>query len=257
MPRKKTCPRILVCALALVFSACGAAAEESPLAAVLPDQASQIQASYFDGGGITTWELTQEEFESPKAWALDLPLEVQTFAQGESPGDRDGGSGYTFQWGEHSFSYILSGDADYVLLGDTWYLVASPSRPPVAVPGHLPLRAEDVETAEAYHYIVPADAEKKVLTDAAAIQEVLDLLDRAEASNRLPESITGGAVVSFRLYLSGGEVREWVCEESADSFWTVYGPGGTALTTVDCAQVWASLPGEAVAAGEEELPSPA
>ncbi len=254
MRHKRVRALVLGCAVSFLLSACGAAVEDSPLAAVFPDQVSRMEASYFECGGMTTWELTQEEFEDLKSWALGLSLEEQTFDEGASPGDRDGGSGYTFQWGEHSFSYILSGDADYILLGDAWYLVEDPSVPPVSIPGSFSLTADDVEQVEAYHYIVPADSEKKVVTDGAAIQEVLDLLDRASETNALPEPVTGGATVSFRLYLSSGEVEEWICEERTDSVWALYVHGSTYETAADCAALWDSLPGESAAAEEDALP---
>ena len=162
MRHKRVRALVLGCAISFLLSACGAAVEDSPLAAVFPDQTSQMEASYFECGGITTWELTQEEFEDLQSWALGLSLEEQAFDEGASPGDRDGGSGYTFQWGEHGFSYILSGDADYVLLEGTWYQVKNPSCPPLEIPGESAVTAEDVETLEAYHYIVPAAAERKM-----------------------------------------------------------------------------------------------
>ena len=124
----------------------------------------------------------------------------------------------------------------------------------MTAPGASALAAEDVETLEAYYYIVPADAEKKTVTDGDAIQKVLDLLDQAEETAELPESITGGDVVSFRLYLGSGEVQEWVCEASASPFWTIYGRGCTTVTAVDCTQIWKDLPGKAAAAQESELP---
>ena len=148
MRHKRIRALVLGCAISFLLSACGAAVEDSPLAAVFPDQASRMEASYFECGGMTTWELTQEEFEDLKSWALGLSLEEQTFDEGASPGDRDGGSGYTFQWGEHGFSYILSGDANYVLLEGTWYQVKNPSCPPLEIPGDSAVTAEDVETLD-------------------------------------------------------------------------------------------------------------
>ena len=255
MRHKRVRALVLGCAVSFLLSACGAAVEDSPLAAVFPDQVSRMEASYFECGGMTTWELTQEEFEDLKSWALGLSLEEQTFDEGASPGDRDGGSGYTFQWGEHGFSYILSGDADYVLLEGTWYQVKNPSCPPLEIPGDSAVTAEDVETLEAYHYIVPAAAERKIVTDEATIQEVLDLLDSTVETNALPEPVTGGTTVSFRLYLASGEVEEWICEERADSVWALYGHGSTYETAADCAALWDSLPGESASAEEDMLPA--
>ena len=241
--------------LALLLCACaGGVPEESPLAAVFPDQTSQMEASYFSCGVATDWELTAAELEELETWALGLDLTEQSFPEGETPGDRDGGSGYTFQLGGHSFSYILTGADNYVLLGDTWYRVENPSDPPLSVPGAPELTAEDIELVEAYCYIVPADAEKKAVADSAAIQEVLDLLHGAVSTDTPPEALAGGAVVSFRLTLTTGEVREWICAEAADTLWAVAGPEGNCETMMDCAALWEGLPGEAEAAPEAQLP---
>ena len=253
---KRTLCFSLLTSLALLLCACasGGAADLSPLAGVFPDQTSAAHASYFSGGISTDWELTAEELADLETWALGLDLAEQSFPEGEAPGDRDGGSGYTFQLGDKSFSYILAGEADYILLEDTWYLAETPSDPPLSVPGAPELTAEDIELVEAYCYIVPADAEKKAVTDSAAIQEVLDLLHGAVSTDTPPEALAGGAVVSFRLTLATGEVREWICTQAVDALWAVTGPEGRYETMIDCAGVWDSLPGEAAAAAEDELP---
>ena len=245
----------ILMSLALLLSACaGGRRAESPLAGVFPDQISAAEASYFSGGTATDWELTAEELAGLEDWVLSLDLAAQSFPEGEAPGDRDGGSGYTFQLGDKSFSYILAGEADYILLEDAWYLAENPSDPPLSVPGAPELTAEDVEQVEAYHYIVPADAEKKDVTDSAAIQEVLDLLRGAAATDAPPEALTGGDVVSFRLTLAAGEIREWICAQAADSLWAVTGPEGVYETMIDCAALWERLPGDAEAVQESELP---
>ena len=149
---------------------------------------------------------------------------------------------------------IFCGQAPFVWKEAPWYLVDTPSDPPLSVPGAPELTAEDIELVEAYRYIVPADAEKKAVTDSAAIQEVLDLLHGAAATDTPPEALAGGAVVSFRLTLTTGEVREWICAEAADTLWAVAGPEGNCETMMDCAALWEGLPGEAEAAPEAQLP---
>ena len=245
----------LFLSLALLLSACAGGSEgNSPLSAVFPDQTGAAEASYFSCGVTTDWAMTAEELGDLETWALDLDLTEQSFPAGETPGDRDGGSGYTFRLGGNSFSYILTGEESYILLGDAWHHVKNPSDPPVSIPGAPSLKAEDMEQLEAYHFIVPADAEKKTVTDTAPIQEVLDLLERASAADTPPEALAGGAVVSFRLTLASGEIREWICTEAADGLWAVTGAEGSYETMIDCAALWDSLPGEAAAADEGELP---
>ena len=80
-------------------------------------------------------------------------------------------------------------------------------------------------------------------------------MDSTVETNALPEPVTGGTTVSFRLYLASGEVEEWICEERADSVWALYGHGSTYETAADCAALWDSLPGESASAEEDMLPA--
>ena len=62
----------------------------------------------------------------------------------------------------------------------------------------LPFAASDVENVEMYHYVVPASAEKKIITQADAISELYAVFSELPVSDRKTEPVAGGAVTSFR-----------------------------------------------------------
>lgn len=66
----------------------------------------------------------------------------------------------------------------------------------------LPFAASDVENVEMYHYVVPASAEKKIITQADAISELYAVFSELPVSDRKTEPVVGGAVTSFRFNLS-------------------------------------------------------
>ena len=48
----------------------------------------------------------------------------------------------------------------------------------------LPFAASDVENVEMYHYVVPASAEKKIITQADAISELYAVFSELPVSDR-------------------------------------------------------------------------
>ena len=60
-----------------------------------------------------------------------------SFAEGETPGDVEGGEAYTFTPEDGpGFSYVLTGPEEAWLLAEgAWYAVRNPSVPPVELPG--------------------------------------------------------------------------------------------------------------------------
>ncbi|MFQ7003308.1 MAG: hypothetical protein ACLRRT_06280 [Ruthenibacterium lactatiformans] len=60
----------------------------------------------------------------------------------------------------------------------------------------LPFAASDVENVEMYHYVVPASAEKKIITQADAISELYAVFSELPVSDRKTEPVAGGAVTS-------------------------------------------------------------
>ena len=53
----------------------------------------------------------------------------------------------------------------------------------------LPFAASDVENVEMYHYVVPASAEKKIITQADAISELYAVFSELPVSDRKTEPV--------------------------------------------------------------------
>ena len=72
----------------------------------------------------------------------------------------------------------------------------------------LPFDAAQVTGVEMYCFTVPADAEKKVLTQEADIRAVYELFDGLAVSDRKTQAEAGETVTGFRFYLTDGAEYE-------------------------------------------------
>lgn len=59
-----------------------------------------------------------------------------------------------------------------------------------------------------FHFVVPADAEKKVITEQADIEDICKSLENISVKDKETELFTGGSVTSFRFILSDGSSHE-------------------------------------------------
>ncbi len=148
----------LVCAL--ILAACGGSAGPGrPVAPVIGNYVIEVAVTHTIMGQNETWTVTDaEEIASLSEWAAGLKYAHRTFAEGESPGDSDGGECYSFSLtpGEHEggypgFSYVINDPEDcWLLIEGYWFSVKNPSDPPLAEHGRGPGgRVEDV------HFAVP------------------------------------------------------------------------------------------------------
>ena len=113
----------------------------------------------------------------------------------------------------------------------------------------LPFAASDVENVEMYHYVVPASAEKKIITQADAISELYAVFSELPVSDRKTEPVAGGAVTSFRFNLSDHTSYEIIyCAEAVKK-------GRLKLPAADIGGCWDGWAYEAVDTGESELPT--
>ena len=74
----------------------------------------------------------------------------------------------------------------------------------------LPFTASDVERVEIFHYVVPADAEKKTVTRPEDIADLVDTFDGLSVTDKETEPVAGGSITSFRFRLFDGIVYEIV-----------------------------------------------
>ena len=106
--------------------------------------------------------------------------------------------------------------------------------------GELPFRAEDVRSMVVYRFdCTPESAEKKALSGQDEIQDFCRELRRLESRSRGGEPLAGACVVSVRALLQDGTAWE-------------------AVYILDSAKradaLWGGLSGQALPAGEDELP---
>jgi hypothetical protein len=65
-------------------------------------------------------------------WLWGLRINRVDFAEGQSPGDADGGEVYSFDNGHYSLTYYNGGaDGCYIVCGNGWYKIEQPSEPPI------------------------------------------------------------------------------------------------------------------------------
>ena len=91
----------------------------------------EVTVTHYLSGTKTEWVLDdRQQIEDVAEWFNKLRLVRKHFADGESPGDSDGGEVYSFVFDEgFSFAYGIYGDDDCYIIIDGWYKVRSPSRP--------------------------------------------------------------------------------------------------------------------------------
>ena len=133
---KRKTAALLAVLWALALAGCRAAPAR-PAALSLGDGAANVEALY-DGAGHSAGRIVEgEELEALRAWAGGLDCAPASFAEGEPPGDAEGGEAYTFTPADGpGFSYVLTGPEEAWLLAEgAWYAVRNPSVPPVELPG--------------------------------------------------------------------------------------------------------------------------
>ena len=121
----------------------------------------------------------------------------------------------------------------------------------------LPFAASDVENVEMYHYVVPASAEKKIITQADAISELYAVFSELPVSDRKTEPVVGGAVTSFRFNLSDHTSYEIIYCAEAVKKGRLKLPAEQQdyFTSADIGGCWDGCAYEAVDTSESELPT--
>ncbi|WP_294455374.1 hypothetical protein [uncultured Allofournierella sp.] len=120
----------------------------------------------------------------------------------------------------------------------------------------LPFTASDVERVEMFHYVVPADAEKKTVTQPEDIAGLVDTFDGLSVTNKETAPVAGGSVTSFRFRLFDGTIYEIVYSSIAVKSGRISttSSGQDFFTSADIEASWSNCDYEAVPAAENELP---
>lgn len=130
-------------------------------------------------------------------------------------------------------------------------------RPKAAV--ELPFTLSEVEAAEMFRYVVPADAEKKVITEPADIESLCAVFDGISVQEQALEPAAGSGAAGFRFCLSDGTLYEIVYCPVAVKSGSLYLSWSEQeyVTDADIGAVWRQYGYSAVHAEEGELPDAA
>lgn len=105
-----------------------------------------------------------------------------------------------------------------------------------------PRQTEEIESIEVYRYEgVPADAEKKIITEQTETADLYRQLPFAD-SKKDKESAAGAAVISFRVNFRDGTKEEFIC------------PLDPSENSEKLDAIWNSISSEAKDAEPDELP---
>lgn len=119
----------------------------------------------------------------------------------------------------------------------------------------LPFLSSEIETVEVYHFeSVPADSEKKTITETADIQKIYDTLTSIRVEENKLEPSGGGAMLSFRFHLNDQTSYEVIYCSYAITSGTLNAKQFNYQTSADITPLWDKLSGQAVTVEEIELP---
>lgn len=125
-----------------------------------------------------------------------------------------------------------------------------------AVTLHLPFALSDVKNIEMFHFIIPMDAEKKVITEQEDIKAIYELWEGLSLKEQAAEPVAGGSVTSFRFYLADDTTYEIVYSSAAVKSGSVITTDmeKACFTSADIGASWGNYDYDAIRAQESELP---
>lgn len=109
-----------------------------PYAPYIGSYVTKVDVTHILSGQLQEWTVDGEQLDELRAWADGLKYEHKTYADGQSPGDTDGGEIYSFVLTEGDypgFTYVINGPDDcHLVIEGEWFSVSNPSTPPIAIP---------------------------------------------------------------------------------------------------------------------------
>ena len=121
----------------------------------------------------------------------------------------------------------------------------------------FPFELSSIENVEMFRFIIPADAEKKVITKSEDIEEIYQTFESVSLKDKTTEPTAGGSVTSFRFNLSDGTSYEVIYSEVAVKAGRVITTGMEQdfFTSADIGAFWGNYDYEVTTASEDELPA--
>ncbi len=177
--KKRSISLLLLLSLLAALTSC--AQQGTPRADWLPETADSVDVTCSYAAETMEWTLTGREVETLRGWLADLELNPAHFDEGETPGDTEGDTAWSFSvnGGDVTFFYLESG---YLCHEDMWYAVSGPD---------FPWQALELE--EMRNPVLPPEE----TVPEGVRMEVLDLQDGI-LTVRLKNA--GGAVYEYGVY---------------------------------------------------------
>ena len=121
----------------------------------------------------------------------------------------------------------------------------------------FPFEISDVDNIEMFHFTVPADAEKKVITKQEDIEAIYKSLDRISLKDKSTEPVAGGSVTSFRFNISDGTIYEVIYSAEAVKSGRIKTTDSKKdyFTSADIGGSWSNYDYEILNVSEDELPA--
>ena len=121
----------------------------------------------------------------------------------------------------------------------------------------FPFELSSVENVEMFRFIIPADAEKKVITESEDIEGIYKAFESISLKDKATEPTAGDSATSFRFNLSDGTSYEVIYSEVAVKSGRIITTGMEQdfFTSADIGAFWGSYDYEVTTASEDELPA--
>ena len=118
----------------------------------------------------------------------------------------------------------------------------------------FPFELSSVENVEMFRFIIPADAEKKVITESEDIEGIYKAFESISLKDKATEPTAGDSATSFRFNLSDGTSYEVIYSEVAVKSGRIITTGMEQdfFTSADIGAFWGN---EVTTASEDELPA--
>ena len=120
----------------------------------------------------------------------------------------------------------------------------------------FPFELSSVENVEMFRFIIPADAEKKVITESEDIEGIYKTFESISLKDKATEPTAGGSATSFRFNLSDGTSYEVIYSEVAVKSGRIITTGMEQdfFSSADIGSNWKRYDYDIVAVDESELP---
>ena len=120
----------------------------------------------------------------------------------------------------------------------------------------LPFSSDEVVDLELYRFVVPAQAEQKIITSSSDIKNIMDKIQSTKIKEEEMEGVFGGETTSFRFNLNDGKTFEIICSPGQDLADSIKFSDSTTEYAAysNLGAIWDRCKSEAISIEEAKLP---